>query len=357
MATAAPSKNSSPTPQPPEEQFWVRYSPHGEMPLSFLGSFALHALAIGGLVLVTVYLAAFLFKPARSIPVEPVRFDDSGGTPGDKPSGPGTGVAARVEDTGTQAGKDERTQEGKDVGPTRPALTPAETTDLAVKFDPADVRYISETPTDSARAFARLNENLRNKLALSDTPPGGGKGGTGSGGGPGTGVGVGVGPGPGAGKATLSKREKRMLRWTMTFSANNGAEYVAQLRSLGAILAIPVVENPEPQYKVVRQLTRPAKMEEEDLSKIQRIYWIDDKPRSVHDVLEFLAIRLDRQPSRFVAFMPEALENSLFEMEKKEMTRRVGRYDEDRIYQTIFRVIPGPGGRYHPQLVSLELKR
>src|SRR5262249_8975439 len=51
MATGIPTTDKqAPGPKlrvPPEEKFWKRYSPHGEAPLSLVGSFALHALAVG----------------------------------------------------------------------------------------------------------------------------------------------------------------------------------------------------------------------------------------------------------------------------------------------------------------------
>jgi hypothetical protein len=39
------------------------------------------------------------------------------------------------------------------------------------------------------------------------------------------------------------------------------------------------------------------------------------------------------------------------------MIRQVGRYDEDQINETIFQVVPGPGGNFRPRLVSVTLKR
>src|SRR5689334_1487060 len=39
---------------PPEEQFWKRYSPHHEFPLSSATSVALHIIAIGLLLLVAI---------------------------------------------------------------------------------------------------------------------------------------------------------------------------------------------------------------------------------------------------------------------------------------------------------------
>src|SRR5207248_2356148 len=107
-----------------------------------------------------------------------------------------------------------------------------------------------------------------------------------------------------------------MLRWHMRFTASTGNEYVAQLADLGAILAFPVSEGGgETEYRLVRDLkARPAQLLKEDLSQIQRIYWIDDKPRSVQDVTAALGLKI--RPSRFVAFMPEELEKELHDMER-----------------------------------------
>jgi hypothetical protein len=150
-----------------------------------------------------------------------------------------------------------------------------------------------------------------------------------------------------------------MLRWNMHFPTNSARAYLDQLAALGAILAIPVDESgPEPKYKIVRNLrARPARLLTEDLSKIQRIYWIDDKPESVSEVMAELG-HGHLRPSRFVAFMPVKLENKLFEMEKRYYKRKYRRktFDEDDIYETRFRVVPGGGG-YTPVLVSMKLKR
>ncbi|HTT84842.1 MAG TPA: hypothetical protein VMF67_15305, partial [Rhizomicrobium sp.] len=58
-----------------------------------------------------------------------------------------------------------------------------------------------------------------------------------------------------------SKREKRMLRWTLKFDTNNAADYVQQMRALGAILAFPVKKG---EYRVVHDLSkRPAEAKAE----------------------------------------------------------------------------------------------
>jgi hypothetical protein len=60
-------------PQPPEDAFWTRYSPHGEAPLSFAASLGTHLLMFGLLILLGMYALASQFKEEIKLPVEPVR--------------------------------------------------------------------------------------------------------------------------------------------------------------------------------------------------------------------------------------------------------------------------------------------
>jgi hypothetical protein len=141
-----------------------------------------------------------------------------------------------------------------------------------------------------------------------------------------------------------------MLRWTLLFNTRTGEDYVRQLRGLGAILAIPVKEGERPEYKVVRDLSqRPARLLDEDLSKIKRIFWMDDKPRSVREVLSTLG--LPQRPSHFVAFMPHELEQKLLRLEKG-----YGGLEEDQIFETKFRIVER-GGRFEPEVVEQTPKR
>jgi hypothetical protein len=199
--------------------------------------------------------------------------------------------------------------------------------------------------------FAKLNENARAKFQPGPAPKGRGGSGSGGGQGDGTGTGTGSGQGEGSGRGNLTQREKRMLRWTMKFDASNGPVYLRQLAGLGAILAIPVRENPEPEYQIVRDLEhKPAKLLAEDVTKIQRIYWVDNNPQSVRDIMTTLG--LTNRPSHFVAFMPVELEDHLFEMEKKAAHGRT----EDQIQETIFRV-KRLGDRYVPELEKITFNK
>jgi hypothetical protein len=149
-----------------------------------------------------------------------------------------------------------------------------------------------------------------------------------------------------ADKAELTKRQERMLRWSMKFNTQNGADYVSQLKGLGAILAIPTTDGPNPHYKIIRDLDqRPPKLLDEDLSKIQRIYWVDDKLNSVAGVMEALGLQ-GMRPSHFVAFMPEKLEQKLFQLELNYKGLK-----EAQIHATRFEVVKTPNG-YEPRVTE-----
>lgn len=337
---------------PPEERFWQRYSPHGEAAYSFGGSFTLHALVGGMLLLIASATAAALAKTAKSdMKIEPVRLKLEGGSGGNKlGSGDGPGIGGAQ--PGEEGAEDDITIPGLNpTAPKLPDLNPADETKINEQFAPEDARMIVKSNNEQARAMAKLGQDLRKQIA---PRPGKGEGGGGQGGGKGDGKDKGKdnGKGDGDGKATLTQRERRMLRWHMRFTANTGTEYVSQLRDLGAILAFPVGDD----YKIVRDLRPPAKLETEDLSKIQRIYWIDDKQKSVDDVLFALKLQVPGRPGRFVAFMPEDLEKRLFEMERSYVVNVLRKpFDEERIGETTFRVV-FKGGRFQPELQQVSLR-
>jgi hypothetical protein len=327
MATSAPS----------ELAFRQRYSPNGEMTISAAGSVALHALVVGILLLFGAYVARLFLKPARPMPIVAVHLKKpgDGGRPASGDNQPGNGDGLWEEDKG-QPG--DQSQAGVDIDNETPALTKAEKIEAKRNLAPAIYRDTSKNDTDQARRWKRLQDATRritrpgpNPNPKSDAPRG-----------PATGP-------------KLTKREQRMLRWNLHFPTSNPQDYLRQLAGLGAILALPLDDSSSPQYKVVRDLlTRPAQLAEEDLSKIQRIFWIDDNPANVRDVLTELGVNV--QARRFIAFMPVELENKLFEMERKHMEKRYSRFDEDRIYETRFEVVGGTSGKVEPRLKSMKLK-
>ena len=326
-----------------EERFWRRYSPHGELPLSGAGSFALHAQVVGGLVLMG-FLGLWFTRPSRPLPIESVQVARGGGgnpagVEGNRGLGHGPEAVANGEPN-RQTGR-------QDEAPPRPDLARVEKQPPALQLKEGE-RVISLSP-GAMRAFDRLNAAVRSKQN-DGRPPGRGRAGPGDGGGTGTGTGPDKGPGRGRGDATLTKQHERMLRWTMHFNTRTGEDYVRQLRGLGAILAVPVKEGDRPDYRLIRDLAkRPAKLLDEDLSQIKRIYWIDDKPRSVQEVMSALQLRL--RPSHFVAFMPEELEQKLLQLEKEYRGLA-----EDQIHETKFRIVE-KNGRFEPQVIEQTPKR
>ena len=340
---------------PPDESMWKRYSPHGELPLSGAGSLTLHLLVFG-LMLLSAWLAYSVFgRTNRSLPVEAVRLDLGGGGGDTRASGTGEGRGQKVEEAGAKNEQPATPEPNDTARPDLPKTDPGPR--LPFKFDDVAKRYIQRSDTASSRAIQELEKaNIRVRL-----PDGKearqGKGGTGSGGGSGAGEGTGVGGGKGEGLGNLTQREKRMLRWSMLFNTASGPDYVSQLQGLGAILAIPVREDANGRdYRLIHDLAaRPAKLVNEDISKIQRIYWIDDKEQSVRDVLTVLGVRLPRVPSHFVAFMPEELEKKLFELEKDYLKKHNPGHSEDDILETRFR-INRTGKGYEPQVIEVKVK-
>jgi hypothetical protein len=134
----------------------------------------------------------------------------------------------------------------------------------------------------------------------------------------------------------------------MRFDTRSGNDYLAQLRGLGAYIAVPKDAEGK-DYYLIRDLSqKPAKLLDEDVRELQRIFWIDDKPQSVAAIAQALGLR--EVPSHFVAFMPKELEEKLFKLELKFKGLR-----EDDIFETKFDVVR-QGGRYEPRVTSQTKK-
>jgi hypothetical protein len=349
MATNTPTKaapNATQNPKlPPEEKFWQRYSPHQEMPVSAASSFALHLLVIGGLVMLAWLGWLGFRKPAGKVEVEPVRFALPGGG-GGKHSGSGDnpGIGQGADPVATESPNDPNQpvpdQERPKLDPRVALAAPPE-----VQKDP-EFKRLFQSGNPNLNIFSRVDKNVVAKLR-DGLNPGQGRGGSGKDGGKGSGTGTGEGDARGDGPSgALTQREKRMLRWAMIFDTRTGHDYLNQLRTLGAILAIPTGADGK-SYKIVRDLSGrgPAKLLDEDVSSIQRIFWIDDRPESVDSVM--LALQCKLRPNHFVAFMPPSLEEELFQLEKKYKGR-----SEDQIHETKFRIVPDRQRGYRPVVTS-----
>jgi hypothetical protein len=355
MATAPPAADPKTKPasklQPvlPEERFWVRYSPHHEMPLSGVSSFAVHALALGLLVIGVYFLPSFFKKPDR-IPIDPVRLAVNGGGGGIK-GGTGEGPGAPGTLPQEDLGKGKQPETPDFAKPDLPKLSDAVTSKLPFKDDPVAQRYI-QRPNENFQHIANLPPINRDSLrkGINGSP---GQGGTGTDGGKGPGKDKGVGAGVGVGQqATLSQREKRMLRWKMIFDTRSGQDYLNQLHKIDAILAIPVGQkaNGEIHYKIIRDLkARPAKLLEENLDSLERIFWFDTRPDSVASLAQALGLRVP--PPHIVAFIPKELEDQLFKLELSYKGRTEQQIEAGN-YETEFKIRHGSGGKAEPYVIS-----
>jgi len=338
---ATPSQPvAEPSVKPPDERFWVKYSPHHELPISSLASFAWHVFG-----LVVIVLVAFVVSYGRNddMPIETVGWAGGGGNPLGVGSAAGGSTGGLVEATKTRDQlKDARPTER--TNPDEPLRVPVTDIFEGITDDPdarREIAKIAERGTDALDRLNRLDRGLRDALASK------GKGGSGSGGGLGKGNGPGDGPGDGIG-GKLSQTAKRRLKWTIMFNTSSGQDYLRQLNALGATLAINVP--PENEVKVITSLlSRPVKLERGDLGRLMRdhIYWIDDKRDSVEQLAH--ALGLDFVPERVGAFFPKELENRLLQKELAYQNKR-----EEQIRETRFQIMMR-GNRQYDIIVVHQL--
>src|SRR5207247_1798079 len=140
-----------------------------------------------------------------------------------------------------------------------PSLNPAKAEGIKQEFanDPT-AEYYAKKGSTSFNDITNLEKGARETLRRSvNDKAGGGMGGSGRDGGRATGKDTGQGAGQGDGKGVLNIREKRVLRWAMTFNTRNGKDYLDQLTGLGAKIGIPV-EGKEGQFLLVDNLKNPT---------------------------------------------------------------------------------------------------
>jgi hypothetical protein len=367
MSQTAPPSDKTDKPAasplvPPDERFWQRYSPHAEFPLSSAGSFVVHIL-IFGLLLLASFLGPRWFRPYRQVPIEAVQLSGGGG------NRLGVGDASN-------------TGEPREAG-NQPENIPQETAAPQDVQPPPKIDVNPDTPSkpnfdDNSRRIQKTDEASNvfqslNKRAMQIQSPGSkqssgsgyGKGGTGSGGGSGSGTGTGTGSGSGEG-TPLTQRQKRQLRWDIQFGYVDATDYVAQLKGLGAILALPVGEKGNDfDYRIVRDLSaRPAKLLNEDPVEVLReingmMPYFDKSPKNARDVFNVLRIPLPRMASdklHFVALMPEKLEQRLSQLEKEYLHKHSPGRSEEDIESTTFRLQKVRNGRFELEVSAQKLQ-
>jgi hypothetical protein len=367
MSTATESSNATSTLVPPDESLWKRYSPHHEAPLSGISSVALHVLAFGGIAMIALIDAKCndpdaldLEKRSASadnakvvhLPVTPVKVTDGGGGGNRDGTGKDHGGTKDGPDVpperGTLEGKKDARGPDTPPIPNHPTLTPAQQQGLKETYnnDPNVVRLI-QRGTDAFKAMSQLNEDVRKALRRA-VNPGAGGGGVGRDGGRDAGKDKGTGPGDGPGTGALTQREKRMLRWSVKFKTYDARDYIRQLQGFGAILAFPAGREQEGRYLVLRDLSQPRSAREEDVTSLDRIFWVDNVRRSVDSLCDALSLPRTRE---FVAFFPKSVEDRFLQVELAYLKQVHRLENEDLIEQTEFEIIE-VGGRFDVQVKS-----
>jgi hypothetical protein len=327
---------------PMDEPIMIRYSPHHEFPLSTVISSGLHVLVIVLLIIGGILVAKLNWGgDAKPPPSNAVAMESpaggGGGNPNGVGNGPGDGATgdpeapdAPLEDPDEQVvvGKREQLQDAK-----------KELLQLDEFKDEEGKRLIEEGGKEVTKIL-NLKSDVRKKLNAG-LAAGKGQGGSGSGGGRGGGRGTGTGDDVGPGTGDSKKRAERPLRWTLIFNTRDGKDYRKQLQAFGAILAIPDPKSAD-GYLVIRDLENP-KAHAEDIAKIERIYWIDDKPASVRS----LSSALDMPPpGHFIVFFPREFEDKLLRLELGYRGKQEGEITETRFEVRRFE------NTYEPYVIS-----
>ncbi len=344
VKTPSPARAADPAKQqPPDERFWVKYSRHHELPISSMASLAWHVF-LGVLIVVVALVVAGSRDP--DMPIETIAFAGGGGG-----SPEGVGPASGIGET---AGLQEKASAEETPRENRPVETPSDVPALQIQpadllkelpIDPESERVVPKLDERASQAEQRLaNANKRINTLLGSA--GAGRGGRGSGGGLGGGLGAGTGDGQGEG-GKLNQRTKRKLRWTLIFNTASGHDYLRQLQVIGAILAF---RQPDGEVKVVKDLLRrPVQLESEDLQKLNRIFWYDDRRESVEQLMR--ALGLDFVPDKIFALFPYDFEQELLRKELDYQNRQ-----EDDIAETRFEIRMRGRGRYDVRVMDQRLR-
>ena len=317
-----PPPQSVPPMAPPDEQFWEKYSPHFEFPLSSIGSIALHVAGLMIFLGALYMLSKMSLTDTAPVPMREmmVASDGDGGDGG----APGEG-----------GGKQDEKNTPFDV----PMDPKRDIPDPKLQELLTDLKdFVPNIPQDNdapkledlpnLKKFKDLNAELREKLLQGDN----GKKGKG----PGDGASTTEQPGAGTGgDKDASSSKRRAVRWELLFKTENGSDYVNQLAAMKGTLVIP--QPPDFQKSLAYKLgpARPAG-EPFDINNVPGLYFVDDSRDSAAKVAATLGLNFE--PPLFVAFFPKDIEEELAAKERAWRGRK-----EDQIFSTKFKVLVRDG--------------
>lgn len=323
MSTATDPRPPENDFQLPEDSFQERYNARSEFPLATVLSVLLHVVV--GVIIVYGFFRLMNKSEDRSS--VPTRIIDVIG--GDDDSGEGM--------AGSGGNNAQLAQENlnplqafKEALPNPQALPEIKDTlrrDISVMDPTADPLPITD---ENAAAYALAQKSLRDKLL-----GGGGKPGTGPNAGSGDTGANGTGSGRGG-----DDTQARSFRWTLRFRTSSGRNYLDQVKSLGAVIAVPMPPN-EDKLLVIEDLDNPSRRHIADDAETAKLAgWLkfsDVRRETVRQVGE--ALNLEFTPTSFWAFFPKELEEGLARKERSYRNRR-----PDDIEETVFQVTIRAGG-------------
>ena len=313
-ATATPPKAPPGPLAPPDEQFWEKYSPHYEFPLSGVGSVLMNVGALAVFLMALWFMARSTASDKEPLPIssKEVLFGDNDAGPQGEGAGGGT--------------KDEAVDTPAAAVPSQP-VPEAELKEVTKDLSP----YVPNIPNapDSPKVeslpnipkLAQLSQEIRKKLL-----PGAGEK-------PGTGTGPGSGstdtPGAGTGtKGDPSSSTNRSLRWTIDFKTGGARDYLNQLIACKAVLAFPF---PDKSLRVFRDPGAATPVSEPfDKNQLPGIYFVDDT--NAGEIARELG--LTHRPTYFICFFPREIEEELAAKERKHRDRK-----ESEIFSTTFSIV------------------
>lgn len=348
----APAPAAKPPLIPPEEEFWKHYSPHHEFSLSSAASFTLHVVIIGGVLLIGYLLLKNLDTATELPQLDAVAVEGGIGDSEGDPRGGGGGGGTGGQDIGNpkEAVSQDRPKVQNDVGGGKDVLEEPKEVQVDVASNPNATRTLSQG--EVPRELDNLGRRAYTVLAKATGGTGSRGTGGGEGGGRGTGTGTGTGGGVGEGPPgeVEAKRAARQVRWRVIFNSTaDGVDYRDKLKAMEALLVIAQYKQGSVNAQGQAALTYPFIIKPEDISdharltpasrdeieRIHRIFWIDDKPQSVQSLAR--ALGLSSPPPLIAVFFPKKVELKLRALEKK----RYGGL-ESKIRETKFHVVLTP---------------
>ncbi len=294
-----------------------RYSQNHELLFSSISSFVIHLL----LILIIPLLATWIAErdpTAPAVTVVQVANDTSSDNGGD---GLPTGDELEQDSAASDVPLPEQVNKADVQDVKRPELeTNVEKTQEQLQQDIlAEQGAAARTAQAAADSLARLKDKLNSNLG--DKGGGGGTGGEG--------------------------RPGRAARWVLHFNTRSTRDYLAQFDGLRAEIAFPERGD---QWKYYSNLTASQPTAQvRDLSREERIYWIDEDGQAIRGVCQ--ALHVSPIPPHMIAFLPLDLEDKMLKLELAFKSAK----SEDDIQQTQFKVV-SRGGGYDVIVISQRLK-